>query len=135
MLKLLPLAILLPYAAFSQTIPASPPAGSSPICLPVAQAAQVRDSLRMLPVVRREAAAWALAAGRYRAAADTARTAYFGQLRSLNGVQRALWEEKAASARQAGLVKQWQGKARRRGFWNWVTVVSVAALSGVFIPR
>lgn len=135
MRNLLPLAILLPYAAFSQTIPASPPAGSATICLPLTQAAQVRDSLRLLPVVRREAAAWARAAGRYRAAADTARAAYYWQARALSGVQEALWEEKAASARQASMVKQWQGKARRRGFWNWVTVVAVAALGGVFIAR
>ncbi|TDN39284.1 hypothetical protein E4631_15570 [Hymenobacter sp. UV11] len=101
----------------------------------MAQAAKVRDSLRMLPVVRREAAAYASAARRYRASADTAQAAYFWQTRSLNGVQHALWEQKAETTRQEVMVKQWKGKARRRGFWNWVTVVSVAALVGVFISH
>jgi hypothetical protein len=101
--------------------------------MPSAQAAKVRDSLRVLPVVRREAGAWRKAAGQYRAAADTAQAAYFWQSRALAGVQVALREEKGRTVQEHEWASVWKGKARRRGFLNWLTVAVVVVVSGLAV--
>jgi hypothetical protein len=98
--------------------------------MPVAQAAKVRDSLRVLPLVRREAGALRKAAGQYRAAVDTAQAAYFWQSRTLAGVQVALREEKGRTVQEHERANVWKGKARRRGFLNWLTVAVVVVVSG-----
>jgi hypothetical protein len=99
--------------------------------MPVAQAAKVRDSLAVLPKVRREARHWRTAATNYRYAADTAQAAYVRQASATIGMQLALREETVASARYEAKAKEWKEKARRRGFWNWVAVVGVALLTVV----
>lgn len=99
----------------------------------MAQAAKVRDSLRVLPVVRREAGSWRKAAGQYRAAADTAQAAYFWQSRSLVGMQVALREEKGRTMQEHERANSWKVKARRRGFLNWLTVAVVVLVSGLAV--
>jgi TPR repeat protein len=101
--------------------------------MPSAQAAKVRDSLRVLPIVRREAGALRKAASQYRAAADTAQAAYFWQSRSLASVQVALREEKGRTVQEHEQANNWKAKARRRGFLNWLTVVTVVVVTGLAV--
>ncbi|TVT39645.1 hypothetical protein FNT36_18565 [Hymenobacter setariae] len=117
-LKLL-LLTALPFSAFSQAIKLIPPPGPT-VCMPVAQAAKVRDSLTVLPKVRREARTWRKAATSYRTAADTAQAAYVRQVAATANVQLALREETIEATRYEVSAKKWKGKAQRRGFWSWL---------------
>jgi hypothetical protein len=133
--QLLLLLTLLPCAAFSQTIPASPAPGAAIICLTVPQAATVRDSLNKLPIVRRETRSLRTAVGQYRQAADAANSAYVEQVQTTSNVRLALRESKIETVRQEVAVKEWKGKARRRGLLNWLAGAFVAALTYGLIIR
>jgi hypothetical protein len=130
-LKLL-LLTALPYSAFSQAIKLIPPPGPT-VCMPVAQAAKVRDSLTVLPKVRREARSWRIAATNYRTAADTAQAAYLRQASAMANTRLALREQKIETVRQEVKAKEWKGKARRRGFWNWVAAAVAVAVTFVSV--
>jgi hypothetical protein len=127
------LLIALPWPAFSQTLPAAGP--SNTVCLTLPVAAKVRDSLNALPAVRKEARSWRTAAGRYKLAADTAFESYLKQVSATGNVQLALREQKVETARQEVDAKKWKGKARRRGFWNWLAGAAVAGLAVGFVAR
>jgi hypothetical protein len=131
--QLLLLLTLLPCAAFSQTIPASPAPGSATICLTVPQAATVRDSLNKLPIVRRETRSLRTAVGQYRQAANAANTAYVEQVQATSSVRLALRESKIETVRQEVNAKEWKGKARRRGLLNWLAGALVVAISYTLI--
>ena len=138
MFKLLALAILLPCAAFSQTIPIKPTSArldGNTVCLTLPVAAKVRDSLTVLPLVRKEAYQWRKAASRYQLAADTARAAYLRQAQATANVQVALREETIDAARYQVSAKSWKAKARRRSFWNWLAAAAVGGLTLGFVTR
>jgi hypothetical protein len=132
-LKLL-LLIALPFSAFSQAIKPVPPLGAT-VCMPVAQAAKVRDSLNVLPLVRKEAKAWSVSAGRYKQAADTSFAAYLKQVSATSNTRLALREQQIETARQESKANEWKGKARRRGFWNWLAGAAVVGLTLGFVAR
>jgi hypothetical protein len=127
------LLIALPWPAFSQTLPA--PGPSNTICLPLATAAKVRDSLAVLPLVRKEAGQLRIAAGRYKLAADTAFGSYLKQVSATANVQLALREQKVEMARFETDAKKWKGKAQRRGWLNWLAGAVVTGLSIGFAAR
>jgi hypothetical protein len=124
----------LPYSAFSQAIKLIPPSGPT-VCMPVAQAAKVRDSLTVLPKVRREARSWRVSATNYRTAADTAQAAYLRQASAMANTRLALREQRIETVRQELNAKEWKAKARRRGFLNWLVAVSAAGLTLVTITH
>jgi hypothetical protein len=101
--------------------------------MPVAQAAKVRDSLTVLPKVRREARSWRTAATNYRTAADTAHAAYLRQASAMANTRLALREQKIETVRQEVKAKEWKGKARRRGFWNWAVAAVAVAVTFVSV--
>lgn len=86
----------------------------------MATAARNADSLKVLPKVRKSAAKWHVAAGRYKLAADTSFAAYVRQVQANGSTQLALRDQKVETARQESYVKEWKGKARRRNFWGWM---------------
>ena len=124
------LLIALPFSAFSQTTKPAPT-----VCLPLATAAKVRDSLTVLPLVRKEASQWRKAATTYKLAADTARTAYLKQAQATANLQVALREETIDAARYQVSAKSWKAKARRRSFWNWLAAAAVGGLTLGFVSR
>lgn len=101
--------------------------------MPAPQAAKVRDSLRVLPKVRKEAKAWRTAATNYRTSADTAQAAYFRELSATANTRLALREQKIETVRYEVSAKQWKEKAQRRGFWNWAAAAAVALLTVITI--
>lgn len=98
-------------------------------------AAKVRDSLSVLPLVRKEARTWRYAAGRYKLAADTAFESYLKQVQANGNTRLALREQKVETARQEVSAKKWKEKARRRGFWNWLAGAAVGGLALGFVTR
>jgi hypothetical protein len=127
------LLIALPWPAFSQNLPA--PGPSNTICLTLPVAAKVRDSLRVLPLVRKEARQSRIAAGRYKTAADTSFAAYLKQVQANGNTRLALREQKVETARYEVAAKKWKGKAQRRGFWNWLAAAAVGGLTLGFATR
>lgn len=112
---LLLLLILLPCAAFSQTTSAGK------ICFTPQLAAQLADSLKVLPLVRGEARQWRLAAGSFQAqAASTAR---------------ALTDERELHALTAAEAGEWKKKARRRGLLNWLGAAAVAGVATLLLVK
>jgi hypothetical protein len=111
LLRHLPLLLILlcrPHAVFSQ-------ATSPDLCLPAARVVRIADSLRVLPLVRQEAAAWQRA---YHAA-DSASVRKGQQATALQQAYRlevaavaAKSDEVAAATLQVVL---WKATARRRG--------------------
>jgi len=108
------------------------PGPSNTVCLPLATAAKVRDSLTVLPLVRKEAYQQHVAAGRYKLAADAAFDSYLKQVSATGNVQLALREQKVETARQESDAKKWKRKAKSRSVWGWVKAIGGVAL-GVFI--
>jgi anti-sigma-K factor RskA len=98
-------------------------------------AAKVRDSLAVLPLVRKEARQQGIAAGRYKLAADAAFESYLKQVSATGNVQLALREQKVETARYEVNAKKWKDKAQRRGFWNWLAAVAVAVVAVGSVTR
>ncbi len=111
------------------------PGPSNTICLTLPVAAKVRDSLNVLPLVRKEARNWHYAAGRYKVAADTAFAAYLKQVQASGFVRLALREQKIETVRVEVEAKEWKAKAQRRGFWNWLAGAAVLGITAGFVAR
>jgi hypothetical protein len=94
----------------------------------VAQAAKVRDSLTVLPLVRLEAAAWRAAAVGYRSAHDSLRRADAGHRAAYQSEQQATAGLGNLLANSETVADAWKGKARKRGLLN---ALLLAALGGV----
>ncbi len=99
-----------------------PAPATSSICLSIPQAAVIRDSLRALPLVRKEASAWRYAASRYKYAADTAYAAQLKQSQASANLRLVLREQRIAITQQTARADKWQAKARKRGLLNWLAL-------------
>ena len=95
----------------------------------------MRDSLQVLPVVRREAGSWRRAAGRYRLAADTAQAAYLRQVATTESSQFAYHQQLSLTTRETLRAEDYRTKAHRRGLWNWLLAVGLGGLTYGFVTR
>jgi hypothetical protein len=95
----------------------------------------MNDSLRVLPLVRKEAKHLRTAASGYQLAADTLRAAYVAQLQSNANLGLGLREQKVETVRARLDAKQWKGKAQRRGWLNWLLALGAAAGAGFAASR
>jgi len=109
------LLILLPFASFSQTI------SGGKVCFTPAEAAQVADSLKVLPLVRAEAAQWHQASG------------YFQ--RQAAGTATALQDERHLTAIANERAGNYQRKARRRGLLNWLFLAVAGGVTALAVTR
>ena len=112
-LKKLTLAILLPYAAFSQT---TPPISNYYVANPTA----IRDSLKALPLVRKENQSLRYAVSRYKYSADTARASYLVE-RGRSVLLRLAWrDQKIITATETVRADHAESKIKHMSFWGWV---------------
>ncbi len=127
---LLWLAILLPltYNAHSQST-------SAQVCLSVPQAAKIQDSLKVLPVVRKEAAAWQTSSRFYQQAADSLYKASELNLSAVRAAERAFEGQQLLTQNEFAKANAWKRKARRRGLLNWIGAALVGGAAYFFIAR
>lgn len=109
------LLILLPFAGFSQTTL------NGKVCFTPTQAAQVADSLKVLPLVRAEAGQWRQASA-----------AYQGQAA---GLRTALTDERQLHVLAEARAADYQRKARRRGLLNWLFLAVAGGLTALAVTR
>jgi hypothetical protein len=122
---LLLIALCVPLTASSQTID----------CLPPATRLRMADSLRALPKVREEAAAWRESAESFQASATKWRAADSLHLAGLRSSMRASAGQSVLLTNQAALTTMWTQRARRRGLVNVLLEVVLAGTIYVFITH
>lgn len=109
LLPLLCLPWLTPSPGYSQT---------TKVCLPIAQAAKIADSLSVLSVVRREAASWKLAA-------DSAHAASLARGRAYQQLRGALLDQQLLTANETANADLWRHRARRRGLLSYLLLAGI----------
>jgi len=103
------------------------------VCLPVAQAGKIQDSLRVLPVVRREAAAWQTSSRFYQLAADSLWRSNELNLEAVRATQAAFEGQMQLTQNEFAKANAWQRKARKRGFLNWLLLAGAGGAAYLFI--
>jgi hypothetical protein len=98
-------------------------------------AAKINDSLRVLPLVRKETRSLRKAVAGYRSAADSAHASYLAQVQASINTQLALREQKIETTRARVDAKEWKGKAQRRGWLNWLLALGAAVGAGFAATR
>ena len=98
------------------------------MCIPTVQAARIADSLSVLPMVRKEAAAWQQAAGHFQSASDSLRVAYVARGQAYQKIRGALLDQQLLTANETAKAIQWEHRARKRG---WLNYLLLAALGGL----
>lgn len=91
------------------------------VCFTPSEAAQVADSLKVLPLVRAEAAQWHQASG------------YFQ--RQAAGTATALQDERHLTAIANERASDYQRKARRRGLLNWLFLAVAGGITALAVTR
>ncbi len=94
----------------------------------MAQAAKIADSLAVLPVVRKEAAAWQTSSRFYQQAADSLYKSSELNLSAVRAAERAFEGQQLLTQNEFAQKLEWQRKARRRGL---VSALLAALLGGV----
>lgn len=117
---LLATLLLLAFKSYSQA--------TKQVCLSVAQAAKIADSLAVLPVVRKEAAAWQTSSRFYQQAADSLYKSSELNLSAVRAAERAFEGQQLLTQNEFAQKLEWQRKARRRGL---VSALLAALLGGV----
>ena len=105
------------------------------IALTPAGRIRIADSLRMLPQVRREAAAWRLTAYGYQAEARAWQTADSLHLAAVRSGAVVSGNLNALLASQAAETADWRHRARTSGFLNYTLAAGIAALTYLFITH
>jgi hypothetical protein len=105
------------------------------VCLSVPQAAKIQDSLRVLPVVRQEAAAWHTSSRYFQQSADSLRRANALNLDAARASQAAFTGQRALTANETAKASAWEQKARRRGWLNYLLAAAAAGLTYTFITH
>jgi hypothetical protein len=103
--------------------------------MPVAQAAKVADSLRVLPLVRDEALAWRKSSGFFQRAADSLWRANDLNLSAVRSSQRAFEGQRLLTQNEAAKAEAWKQKARRRGLFNWLGLALAGGAAYLFITH
>ena len=99
------------------------------------QAAKIEDSLRVLPLVRREARQWQMASGAYQQAADSLRRALRLQQGMGQSYQQSLADQTRLTTSATAEATEWRSKARKRGVINLLLTGAIGALAYLAIAN
>lgn len=116
------------FSASSQTT-------SAQVCLSVPQAAKIQDSLRVLPVVRREAAAWQMSSRFYQQAADSLYRSSELNLYAARAAERAFEGQQLLTQNEFAKANAWKQKARRRGLLNWLLLAGAGGAAYLLLTH
>jgi hypothetical protein len=95
----------------------------------VPQAAKIQDSLKVLPVVRREAAAWQTSSRFYQQAADSLYKSSELNLSAVRAAERAFEGQQLLTQNEFAQKIGWQKKAKKRGVLNAILATLAAAIT------